>query len=242
MINTNGISKSYKIYEKTNPVYSEKNEASKKSDNNLMKSMSNLNLILSEPNDPKFLKENLALQALNDWEYLTGSALIPEHVETRSLYNSETPELEQGKIEMWVDIFPYESISSLSSNSASTNALSSVNNNHSSQQTFKPVLVSVRKPKKFQLRVIIYNTKDVILDDVNLVTGEKTSDIYVKGFLCDQKDNYQKTDTHFRSLTGEGNFNWRFVWDFEYLPAEEMIVYKHKDTFSLLQTKTEKRM
>jgi len=31
-----------------------------------------------------------------------------------------------------------------------------------------------------------------------------------------------------RSLTGEGNFNWRFVFPFDYLKAEERIVYKTK--------------
>lgn len=25
-----------------------------------------------------------------------------------------------------------------------------------------------------------------------------------------------------------GKFNWRFIFDFEYLPAEEMIIYKQK--------------
>ena len=29
-------------------------------------------------------------------------------------------------------------------------------------------------------------------------------------------------------MTGEGNFNWRFVWPFDYLKAEEKIVYKKK--------------
>ena len=33
-------------------------------------------------------------------------------------------------------------------------------------------------------------------------------------------DDIQATDVHYRSLTGEGNFNWRFVYPFEYLPAE----------------------
>lgn len=35
-------------------------------------------------------------------------------------------------------------------------------------------------PARFFLRCIIWNTKDVILDDLSL-TGEKMSDIYVKG-------------------------------------------------------------
>ena len=33
---------------------------------------------------------------------------------------------------------------------------------------------------RFFLRCIIWNTKDVILDDLS-ITGEKMSDIYVKG-------------------------------------------------------------
>jgi hypothetical protein len=33
----------------------------------------------------------------------------------------------------------------------------------------------------------------------------------------------QSTDVHYRSLTGEGNFNWRFVFPFEYLAAEEKV-------------------
>ena len=32
----------------------------------------------------------------------------------------------------------------------------------------------------------------------------------------------------FRSLDGEGNFNWRFVFPFDYLPAENCIVVKKK--------------
>ena len=33
-----------------------------------------------------------------------------------------------------------------------------------------------------------------------------------------------------RSLTGEGNFNWRFVFPFEYLVAEEKIVISRKES------------
>lgn len=31
-------------------------------------------------------------------------------------------------------------------------------------------------------------------------------------------------------MTGEGNFNWRFVFRFNYLPTEKEITYKKKDS------------
>lgn len=40
----------------------------------------------------------------------------------------------------------------------------------------------------------------------------------------------QSTDIHYRSLTGEGNFNWRFIFPFDYLAAEERIVLTRFDT------------
>lgn len=39
---------------------------------------------------------------------------------------------------------------------------------------------------------------------------------WIKGLEGDK----QETDVHFNSLTGEGNFNWRFVFRFDYLPTE----------------------
>lgn len=38
----------------------------------------------------------------------------------------------------------------------------------------------------------------------------------------------QKTDVHYRSLDGDGNFNWRFVFEFDYLPAEQLCVVSRK--------------
>ncbi|CAF5220385.1 unnamed protein product, partial [Rotaria magnacalcarata] len=32
------------------------------------------------------------------------------------------------------------------------------------------------------------------------------------------------------SLTGEGNFNWRFIFDFNYIDIEEKIVHEKKDS------------
>lgn len=34
---------------------------------------------------------------------------------------------------------------------------------------------------RYELRIIIWNTQDVVLDDTNLLTGQRSSDIYVKG-------------------------------------------------------------
>jgi len=42
------------------------------------------------------------------------------------------------------------------------------------------------------------------------------------------EDSTQKTDVHYRSLVGEGNFNWRFVFPFEYIPAEQTMIIRKK--------------
>lgn len=39
-------------------------------------------------------------------------------------------------------------------------------------------------------------------------------------------DNVQNTDVHYRSLTGEGNFNWRFVFHIPYLMNEDMTIVR----------------
>lgn len=43
-----------------------------------------------------------------------------------------------------------------------------------------------------------------------------------------QKNKKMKTDTHFRSLNGEGNFNWRMIFPFEYIPEENVMVIEKK--------------
>ena len=44
-----------------------------------------------------------------------------------------------------------------------------------------PVDISPRKPDKYILRIVVWNTEDVTLEETSRVTGEKMSDIYVKG-------------------------------------------------------------
>ncbi|KAM6949272.1 LOW QUALITY PROTEIN: dysferlin [Aplochiton taeniatus] len=147
------------------------------------------------------LEESLSLLALRRL------GLTPEHVETRTLYSPLQPDIEQGKLQLWVDVFP-----------------------KSLGPPGPPFNVTPRRAKKFFLRCIIWNTNDVILDDVS-ISGERMSDIYVKGWLHGHEQHKQKTDVHYRSLGGEGNFNWRFLFPFHYLPAEQLCTVDRKEHF-----------
>ncbi|XP_030237617.1 fer-1-like protein 6 [Gadus morhua] len=156
--------------------------------------------------------EHLSLKILHRWgEMPSGCRLVPEHIETRTLFNKARPGLDQGQVQMWVDMYPADL-----------------------PHPGPSVDISPRKPKGYELRIIIWNTEDVVLEDTNFLTGQQSSDIYIKGWLKGLEEDRQETDVHYNSLTGEGNFNWRFVFPFHYLPAEKVLVIsKRSSIFSL---------
>ncbi|XP_014116973.1 PREDICTED: fer-1-like protein 5 [Pseudopodoces humilis] len=156
---------------------------------------------------PGAARERLALHVLNLCE------LVPEHLETRSLRNREQPGLEQGKVQMWVDIFPV-----------------------SLGPPGPPFNIDPRKAEGYELRCVVWRVRDADLGDINLL-GQRMSDIYVCGWLDGLPEHRQHTDVHYRSLDGNGAFNWRFVFPFEFLAAEKLCaIHRKEHVWSLDQT------
>eukprot|EP00056_Hartaetosiga_gracilis_P007895 m.113633 g.113633 ORF g.113633 m.113633 type:complete len:2195 (+) comp12801_c0_seq2:42-6626(+) len=153
-----------------------------------------------DPRDDLDIKlENAALTALHAMD------IVKEHIETRNIFNPNQPGISQGQVQMWIDIFPLGEKLTIP----------------------EPINIGPREPKEYELRVIVYNTYEVPLNDTGL-GGQKMSDIYVKGYLRGMENKKAKTDTHYRSLNGEGNFNWRLKFKFLYIPAEQKIVVRKK--------------
>ena len=50
------------------------------------------------------------------------------------------------------------------------------------------------------------------------------------------EEDKQKTDVHYRSLDGDGNFNWRLIFGFDYLPAEQLCIVSKKVRTMLTQS------
>ncbi|XP_076223010.1 otoferlin [Nomia melanderi] len=163
-------------------------------------------------------EECAALDVLHQWHDfpICGCSLVPEHVERRPLFNAAKPGLEQGKLELWIDMFQFGELPP------------------------KPALdISPPVPREYEIRVVVWNTEDVPLVDSQFLTGEKCSDIYVKGWII--YDDYQKTDVHYNSLSGEGNFNWRFIFRVTYSKGERVMIVRRKVSV-LARSKTEDKL
>ncbi|KAJ3448836.1 c2 calcium-dependent membrane targeting [Anaeramoeba flamelloides] len=122
----------------------------------------------------------------NRWFSQEWQDMSTKPVEYRTLW-SPTSSNPQGKLEMWVEIMTAE---------------------QAAQTPQTPL--EAPKPLPYELRIIVWNTKDVVFMDKNM------SDIFVTCQLNDGKK--QSSDIHWRSKDGKGAFNWRYIFPVE-LPA-----------------------
>ncbi|KAH8257038.1 hypothetical protein KR038_001739 [Drosophila bunnanda] len=151
------------------------------------------------------LHERLSLAVLKNLEKLPslGYKLVPEHVETRSLYRDDYPNVEQGKLQLWIELFE--------ANIYVPNAID-----------ITPV-----PPAYFEVRVVVKNLTGIQAADKNIF-GKLMSDIYVMGW-CEDEDKAQSTDIHYRSFAGDAAFNWRMVFGMKYSPNEDLMVIRRKE-------------
>lgn len=74
--------------------------------------------------------------------------------------------------------------------------------------------ISLQIKKKIQLRLIIWQTKEISITDV-----DGTSDIYIVSSI--ESCQKQMTDTHFQCSNGEACFNWRIIENVDYNPSAD---------------------
>lgn len=107
-------------------------------------------------------------------------------VELRQLYHKST-KVSQGVIKCWVEIIPSMSDAKISI----------------------PWNITPRPVTDFVIRLVIWETKDIEIKDI-----EGTSDIYCRAFFAAGKSD-KRTDIHYRSMNGEGSFNYRLLFDIQ---------------------------
>lgn len=91
----------------------------------------------------------------------------------------------QGKLELWIDMF------------------------QSGELPPRPASdISPPVPREYEVRVVVWNTEDVPLVDSQFLTGEKCSDIYVKGYAGERRFWAKR---HFRNLRERRERGIRFA-------------------------------
>lgn len=124
-------------------------------------------------------------------------------IETRELYQPHS-RASRGRVRVWVDmICPSEKL-----------------------DLHKKWFILPQPPKEFELRVVIWDCKNIPICDI-----EDTTDIYLTGTVGNET---QRTDTHFRSQNGKGSFNYRLVFPITLPAADPTINFQvwDKDLFS----------
>ncbi|XP_013885844.1 fer-1-like protein 6, partial [Austrofundulus limnaeus] len=165
--------------------------------------------------------EHLSLKVLHRWAEIpaVGCKLVPEHIETRTLYTKARPGMDQVLLYLSFNETSKYKIYICRLLTFEVNLVEGIGDTEK-QQNWVFISQFYRYQAKFWCA-------DVHLQYI----------LWLKGL----EDDRQETDVHYNSLTGEGNFNWRFVFPFSYMPAEKVVVVKKRDhIFSL--DKTEQKL
>lgn len=101
------------------------------------------------------LRESLCLKALHNFAKIPGFgfSLVPEHVETRSLYRTDRLGIEQGKLQLWIEL-------------------------HEAENPPVPIDILPKTATEYEVRLIVWNIADVSLQERNIF-GKHMTDIYV---------------------------------------------------------------
>ncbi|KFP17882.1 Dysferlin, partial [Egretta garzetta] len=172
--------------------------------------------VLSELEDGKPLNPHLGpVEERLALYVLRKQGLVPEHVETRPLYSPLQPEIEQ------------------------VGVLLSTNPPSIAQEISDLQIVAVWREAFYYL----LKASVMLSEPPNpwCVSRFSCNAFALCSWLVGHEENKQKTDVHYRSMGGEGNFNWRFVFPFDYLPAEQMCYVAKKEHFWSLD-KTENKI
>jgi len=137
--------------------------------------------------------------------YECNDRLAPKPIEKRKLEGPHSKSC-TGQLELWVDIIP-------------TNKA----------KKYEQINIALPPPGKFQVRVIVWETKEVVSFDH--MSG--MNDLYIKVWLQGQEKKKKQTDTHWRAKHGKGSFNYRMTFDVELglAPAKDSILLKSPKLF-----------
>jgi len=124
-----------------------------------------------------------------DWRKLS-----PKPKEFRTLWSSLSS-FPQGKLKMWIELMTPEEAA-----------------------TTEPYPIAPPKKEPFELRIIVWETKNVVPKDK--ILGKESSDQFVVTKLLDHAESVQKTDTHNSVMDGCGKFNWRIIYGTVFLPYD----------------------
>eukprot|EP01062_Namystynia_karyoxenos_P017525 TRINITY_DN16457_c0_g1_i2.p1 TRINITY_DN16457_c0_g1~~TRINITY_DN16457_c0_g1_i2.p1 ORF type:complete len:1674 (+),score=488.20 TRINITY_DN16457_c0_g1_i2:2249-7270(+) len=155
------------------------------------------------------------------------------HIERRPLYNpNKSSMVETGYIEMWVDIVPDVGPRAPmppgpwqppAGPAYAGMRVPRLGLEPDDPASFQVVNLAFPEPERYELRVILWNARNVYLQDTNIF-GERMSDIMIKAFIPGSRQRVQESDVHHRSKDGVGNFNWRFKFPIVYVRHEQKII------------------